>query len=202
VRRADRSSDSFLKRQTARWFYKIHTTMAEPKIPQDVGDFQLFDRAVVEALRSLPERRRFMKGLFAWVGFRQIVIDCTRQARIGGSSKFSVWRLWNLALEGITSFSTLPLRWFYVGLITSAIAFVYMTYIVSRTLILGVDVPGYASLLVAILFFGGLQLVGIGIIGEYLGRVYLEAKQRPNYIVRGRYPPEIYRASGPTEKAN
>ena len=191
ARRTNRSSDSILKRLSARWFYKIHNLIADHQIPHDVGDFRLLDRSVVDALRHLPERRRFMKGLFSWVGFRTTAIDYSRKPRKGGNSKFSGWKLWNLALEGITSFSTAPLRlWTYIGITVSASAFAYLLFIIIRTFILGVAVPGYASIFVAVLFFGGLQLIGIGVIGEYLGRVYIEVKQRPTYIVRRRYAPK------------
>jgi len=185
ARRTDRADDSLLKRQSARWFYKIVNAVADTPVPEDVGDFRLIDRCVVDALKRLPERRRFMKGLFAWVGFRTATVDYRRAPRTAGTTKFSGWKLWNLALEGITSFSTAPLRlWTYVGVIVATLAFFYALYIVFRVLWLGVDLPGYASLLVIVLFLGGIQLIGIGVLGEYLGRVYTEVKQRPTYIVR------------------
>jgi glycosyltransferase involved in cell wall biosynthesis len=188
AKRIDRSSDSFLKRKTAGWFYRIHNIVSDPKLPEDVGDFRLLDRKVVEALKSLPERRRFMKGLFAWVGFRTQCIEYARSARSAGQSKFSGWKLWNFALEGITSFSTMPLRiWTYMGLAVAALAFSYLGLLIVRTLLFGVDVPGYASLLATVLFLGGVQLIGIGVLGEYIGRIYIEAKQRPIYVVRARY---------------
>ncbi|HEY0675642.1 MAG TPA: glycosyltransferase family 2 protein [Immundisolibacter sp.] len=183
--RTDRASDSLLKRASAGWFYRVVNAVADTPVPENVGDFRLIDRCVADALKRLPERRRFMKGLFAWVGFRTAVVDYQRAPRIAGSTKFSGWKLWNLALEGITSFSTAPLRlWTYVGALVAVLAFFYAIYIVFRVLWLGVDLPGYASLLVAVLFLGGIQLVGIGVLGEYLGRVYTEVKQRPTYIVR------------------
>jgi glycosyltransferase involved in cell wall biosynthesis len=185
ARRADRSSDSFLKRNSAAWFYHFHNILSPVKIPENVGDFRLIDRVVLEVLKQLPERQRFMKGLFAWVGFKTATVDYTRAARKAGKSKYSGWTLWNFALEGLTSFSTAPLKLCtYVGLLTSMATISYAVFIVLRTLILGVAVPGYASLLVAILFFGSLQLVGIGLVGEYVGRIYIETKQRPRYIVR------------------
>jgi len=188
ARRIDRASDSFLKRLTASWFYRIHNSVADSEIPQNVGDFRLMDRVVVEALKQLPERRRFMKGLFAWVGFKTSTIDYSRQPRIAGNSKFSGWKLWNLALEGITSFSTVPLRiWTYIGLGVSCAAFIYMSYIILHTLMSGIAVPGYASLLAVVLFLGGIQLIGIGVLGEYIGRIYMEVKGRPTYIVNKRY---------------
>lgn len=188
ARRTDRAGDSLLKRQSARWFYKIVNAVADTPVPEDVGDFRLIDRCVVDALKRLPERRRFMKGLFAWVGFRTATVDYRRAPRSAGTTKFSGWKLWNLALEGITSFSTAPLRlWTYVGVIVATLAFFYALYIVFRVLWLGVDLPGYASLVVIVLFLGGIQLIGIGVLGEYLGRVYTEVKQRPTYIVRREY---------------
>jgi glycosyltransferase involved in cell wall biosynthesis len=185
AKRADRRADSFAKRLTAFLFYKLHNSIAEPAIPENVGDFRLMDRKVVDAIKQLPERRRFMKGIFAWVGFRSTTIEYARDPRVAGESRFSAWKLWNLALEGITSFSIAPLRiWTYLGLAVASLAFVYAGFIVVRTVIYGVDVPGYASLLAVTLFLGGIQLIGLGVLGEYLGRVYSEAKQRPSYIVR------------------
>jgi len=188
ARRANRDSDRLIKRLSAGWFYRVHNAICEIEIPRNVGDFRLMDRRVVDSLKRLPERRRFMKGLFAWVGFDTAVVDYTRERRAGGSSKFSGWRLWNLALEGITSFSTVPLRlWTYVGFAVALTFFLYASFIVVRTLILGVDVPGYASLLSVILFLGGIQLIGIGVLGEYIGGIYSETKRRPVYVVRDIY---------------
>lgn len=191
ARRIDRSSDSFLKRKTAELFYRFHNKLSHTKIPENVGDFRLMDRRAVDVLKMLPERQRFMKGLFAWVGFKTTVVDYARSARVSGSSKFSGWKLWNFALEGITSFSTAPLKLMtYIGGIGALITLCYALYIVLRTLIHGVDVPGYASLLVAILFLGNLQLIGIGIVGEYVGRIYMESKQRPTYVIRQQHQAE------------
>jgi glycosyltransferase involved in cell wall biosynthesis len=185
ARRSDRSADSLLKRITAGLFYRIHNRLSSVQIPDNVGDFRLIDRTAVEALKALPERQRFMKGLFAWIGFRTATVDYARRPRASGSTKFSGWRLWNFALEGITSFSTAPLRvWTYIGALGALLTFLYALFIIARVLILGVDVPGYASLLVAVLFLGSLQLLSVGLLGEYIGRVYLEAKQRPVYVVR------------------
>jgi glycosyltransferase involved in cell wall biosynthesis len=185
AQRTDRSSDGWLKRQTAQWFYRLHNAISEPSISVNVGDFRLMDRRVVDALKRLPERHRFMKGLFAWVGFRQAIIPYAREPRSAGKTKFSGWRLWNFALEGITSFSTMPLRiWTYVGLVIAGLAFVFGFFVIARTLLLGRDLPGYASLISVILFLGGVQLIGLGVLGEYLGRIYGEAKGRPIYIVR------------------
>lgn len=185
ARRANRDTDTLLKRTAAGLFYKLHNKAADVGIPENVGDFRLMDRKVLEALHRLPERRRFMKGLFHWVGFPSVTIDFIRQPRKEGKTKFSGWRLWNFALEGITSFSTLPLRiWTYVGLIVAFVAFIYAVIIIALTLIRGTDTPGYASLMTVMLMLGGIQLIGIGVIGEYIGRIYAETKQRPIYIVR------------------
>lgn len=186
ARRVDRSTDTLMKRQSARAFYRLHNLISDTAIPLDVGDFRLMDREVVDVLCKLPERQRFMKGLFSWVGFDYAVVDYVRDKRASGRTKFNWWRLWNLGLEGITSFSTAPLRiWTYVGLAISTVAFLYGGYILVRTLMFGIDVPGYASLLTAILFLGGVQLVSLGVIGEYIGRIYMESKGRPIYVVRG-----------------
>lgn len=188
ARRADRSTDSLTKRKTAEFFYKIHNLIADMPIPDNVGDFRLMDRMVVDALKQLPERQRFMKGLFAWVGFKTVTLDYSRRVRVRGDSKFSSWRLWNLAIEGLTSFSTAPLRiWSYIGALGAFASFIYGSLIIIRTLVLGADVPGYPSLLVAILFFGSLQLISIGVLGEYIGRIYLETKRRPIYLLRRHY---------------
>jgi polyisoprenyl-phosphate glycosyltransferase len=185
--RADRSSDSFMKRATARLFYRVLARLSECPIPADVGDFRLLDRRVVDALKLLPERTRFMKGLFAWLGFRQAQIEYVRAARTAGSSKWPYWRLWNLALEGLFSFSTLPLRiWTYVGLLVAFLALTFAAFIVGRTLISGIDVPGYASIVALLSFFSGVNMIGLGILGEYLGRVFMEVKRRPGYLVRDR----------------
>lgn len=188
ARRVDRNSDSILKRKTALWFYKLHNKISKPKIPENVGDFRLIDRCVVNALKQLPERQRFMKGLFAWVGFRTVVLDYIRPARTAGETKFSAFALWNFAMEGITSFSTVPLRvWTYLGAISAFLSLSYAIYIVVRTIVSGNSVPGYASIFVAITFFGSIQLICIGLIDEYIGRIYIETKQRPIYIIRKTY---------------
>ena len=185
AKRGDRSSDTTAKRFTARSFYRVHNAVADVKIPDDVGDFRLMDRVVVDALNALPESRRFMKGLFAWVGFRSTTIEYRRDPRSAGITKFNAWKLWNFALEGIASFSISPLKiWTYVGVVVALFAMGWGGWIAVRTLVWGVDVPGYASLLVAILLLGGLQLVGIGMIGEYLGRAFIESKRRPAYLIR------------------
>ena len=185
ARRIDRSSDDLLKRVTAWAFYRTHNVLSDTEIPADVGDFRLIDRTVVTALQALPERRRFMKGLFAWLGYRTAVVDYARAPRHSDTSRWGYWRLWNLALEGFTSFSTAPLRlWTYVGAVVALLAFLYASFIVIRTLVLGIDLPGYPSLLTVVLFLGGLQLLSLGILGEYVGRIYTESKGRPIYLIR------------------
>jgi polyisoprenyl-phosphate glycosyltransferase len=191
AKRIDRNLDSFVKRKTAELFYRFHNRISDTTVPENVGDFRLMDRVVVEALRNLPERRRFMKGLFAWVGFKTTTIEYVREPRAAGQTKFSGWKLWNFALEGITSFSTVPLRfWTYFGSAVALTAFAYGLFIILRTFLRGVDVPGYASLLTIVLFLGGIQIIGIGVLGEYLGRIYIETKRRPIYVVRARYTHE------------
>jgi glycosyltransferase involved in cell wall biosynthesis len=191
ARRADRSTDGFLKRKTAEWFYRLHNVVADIAIPQNVGDFRLMDRRVVEALKRLPERQRFMKGLFCWVGFKTAVLDYDRAARAVGTSKFAGWKLWNFAIEGITSFSTTPLRvWTYVGFLSALLTALYAAVVFIRTLIFGIELPGYASLMIVILFFGSLNLISLGLVGEYIGRIYIESKQRPIYIIRNKYAAE------------
>lgn len=188
ARRRSRTYDGWLKRLTAWAFYRTHNILADIDVPADVGDFRLMDRHVVEAVRALPERKRFMKGLFAWVGFRTTIIDFERRGRRAGTTNWSFRQLWNLALEAITSFSMVPLRlWLYVGAIISIISFCYGSAIVIRTLFFGIDFPGYASMFSTITFLGGLQLLCLGLLGEYVGRTYFETKQRPVYIIRKAY---------------
>lgn len=188
AKRSNRQSDTLGKRLSAAAFYDTYNFLAHIKIPTNVGDCRLMTRVVVDTLKQLPEKQRFMKGLFAWVGFKTMTIEYVRQPRASGESKFSGWKLWNFALEGITSFSTLPLRvWTYMGVIGALITVVYALFIVIRTMIFGVDLPGYASLFVAILFLGSVQLIGIGVLGEYIGRTYLESKRRPTYLIRKTY---------------
>ena len=185
ARRRDRDSDTFLKRSTAKLFYRLHNWLSQVQLPADVGDFRLIDKSVLEALKQLPERQRFMKGLFAWLGFKTTTVEYSREPRKVGSTKYSWSSLLNLSLEGLTSFSTEPLRLCaYAGGLTATMTLFYAGFIVLRTLIQGVDVPGYASLLVAVLFLGSLQLIGIGLLGEYVGRIYIETKQRPRYLIR------------------
>lgn len=203
AKRTNRMCDPFMQRAAAALYYRVHNALSEVEMPENVGDFRLMDREVVDALRALPERRRFMKGLFAWVGFRTAIVEYARAPRSGGHSKFSGWRRWNFALEGITSFSTVPLRvWTYVGVAFAMLALVYGAFIVLRTLLFGNPVHGYASLISVVLFMGGIQLIGIGVIGEYVGRIYHESKQRPVYLVRRRYRAERPAAAQPARHAN
>jgi polyisoprenyl-phosphate glycosyltransferase len=186
--RRSRQGETWLKKITAKTFYHTIGKMSPVPIPANTGDFRLLDRKVVEAIKQLPERTRFMKGLFAWVGYKQTAILFDRETRHAGHTTWNYWKLWNLAIDGITSFSLLPLKiWSYIGVTISLISLFYALILVVRTLIFGIDVPGYASLMVAILFLGGIQLITLGVLGEYLGRVYEEVKGRPLYLVREKY---------------
>jgi glycosyltransferase involved in cell wall biosynthesis len=183
--RRRREGESRTKRFTAYGFYRLMGRLSATAIPADTGDFRLMDRCVVDALLRLPERSRFMKGLFAWVGFRQTAITYNRNARQLGVTNWNYWKLWNFALDGITSFSRAPLQvWSYAGLGIALLALAYGSWMVLRTLLVGVELPGYASLMTAILFLGGVQLIGLGVLGEYLGRIFEEVKGRPLYLVR------------------
>lgn len=186
AKRTDRSSDSLLKRKTAAWFYKLHNQISESRIEENVGDFRLMSRDVVDNIKRLQERNIFMKGLLAWVGGNHIeIVEYTRPERSAGATKFNGWKLWNLAIEGITSFSTLPLRiWSYFGGLIAICAFLYGLWMIFEKLVWGNDVPGYPSLIVAILILSGVQLIGIGVLGEYIGRIYIETKSRPRYIIK------------------
>ncbi|MDR1560862.1 MAG: glycosyltransferase family 2 protein [Holosporaceae bacterium] len=185
AKRIDRSQDTIFKRITAEWFYKVHNWLSDLKLPENVGDFRLMDRKVVNALKNFPERKRFMKGLFAFAGFKTAVIEYKRPKRFKGVSKWSYVKLWNYAVDGITSFSVFPLKLsIYFGLLITFLSFCKGIWIFFRVLLCGIDVPGYASQMIAMLFLGGVQLISLGIIGEYVGRIYDESKQRPIYIVR------------------
>ncbi|WP_249582809.1 glycosyltransferase family 2 protein [Pseudomonas viridiflava] len=185
AKRVDRETDRAIQKFTANSFYKLHNRISDIDIPADVGDFRLMDRKVVEALKTLPETRRFMKGLFAWVGFRTTTIEYKVAPREHGTTSFNTWKLWNFALEGITSFSSAPLRvWTYLGCAVSAFSFLYAAYLLIKTIFFGIDTPGYASIMITVLFASGVQLIGIGVLGEYVGRIFAESKKRPVYIVR------------------
>jgi len=186
--RRSRDQDSWLKRTTAKAFYALFNKLSDTKLPPDAGDFRLMDRAVVNALMSLPEHSRFMKGIFAWVGFKQIGVPFDRPERMAGDSQWPYFKLVRFALDGLFSFSTVPLRlWTWVGMGTASLALLYALYLVMRVFVSGRDVPGYASLMVAILFFGGVQLISVGVLGEYIGRIFRETKNRPLYIVKRAY---------------
>lgn len=185
--RDNRESDSLPKRITADFYYRAHNWLSNDKIPEHAGDFRLLDRRVVDVIRQMPERNRFMKGLFAWAGFRQAAVSYHREERKVGKTKYNYWKLWTLAIDGITSASTIPLRiWSYLGALVALGALGYAAFIIIRTLTSGIQVPGYASLMVAILFLGGLQLLSLGVLGEYVGRILTETKGRPLYVVRER----------------
>jgi glycosyltransferase involved in cell wall biosynthesis len=202
AQRASRSGETFVKKASAHVFYRIMGRLTGIDIPRDTGDFRLLNSRAIEALRRLREHHRFMKGLFAWIGFRQMALVYDRDARFAGKSKFNYWRLWNFSLEGITSFTTAPLKVAsYVGLATSVGAAMYGIGIVISTLIFGNSVAGYPSLLVIVLFLGGLQLLTLGIIGEYLGRIFNESKQRPLYFVREHLRGKATAAPGKSEHA-
>lgn len=185
VVRSDRTSDTSTKRLSAEWFYRVYNHLADRPIPENVGDFRLLDRVVVDALLELPERTRFMKGLISWVGFRQDQVAAPRGARAAGTTKWRMWKLWNFAIDGFTGSTTMPLRiWTYFGATAAVVGFLYGFYLVVRRLALGTDTPGYTSLMVAILFFGGVNLIALGIMGEYIGRIAAEVRGRPLYVER------------------
>ena len=185
--RADRSSDTAMKRTTAQLFYRIFNRVSDLDIPESAGDFRLMDRQVVEALKLLPERNRFMKGLFAWVGFRQIGVPYARPERAAGTSSMGYLRLLRFALDGITSFSTAPLRvWSVIGFVSALVALAFAIGIIVRVMIVGREVPGYASLMTVVLFGFAIQMIAFGVLGEYVGRLYQEVKGRPIYVVRAR----------------
>jgi glycosyltransferase involved in cell wall biosynthesis len=190
MRRRSRANETWLKKATARAFYRAIGRMGTIDIPENVGDFRLLSRRAVDSLRRFPERSRFMKGLFAWIGFPCREIEYDRDGRFAGESKWNYWRLWNFAIEGITSFSVVPLKAAsYVGVVTALAAFAYGGFVVAKTLLRGDPVPGYPTLVTLVLFLGGLQLMALGIIGEYLARMFIEVKQRPLYLVQRRLPP-------------
>lgn len=183
--RRSRPGDTWLKAHSAQWFYALINKVSTIKIPANTGDFRLMDRQAVDSVRLLGERTRFMKGIFAWVGFKTHSIYFDRENRVAGQTSFNYWKLWKFALDGIFSFTTIPLRvWTYVGALISLTAFISAAYIIGSTLVSGVETPGYASLMVVVLFMGGIQLISLGVIGEYVGRIYRETKQRPLYLVQ------------------
>jgi len=190
--RRDRATESWPRRITGDLFHRLFARLSAAPAPRGAGDFRLMARPVVDALKSMPERTRYMKGMYAWVGFRTATVDYDVAERAAGESRFGLVKLWRLALDGIVSFSALPLRMSsFLGALFALVALGYGAWLVARTLVHGVDVPGYASLMVVVLFLGGVQLLSLGVIGEYLGRVYDEVKARPLYVVRARvgFPP-------------
>ncbi|MCF6239703.1 MAG: glycosyltransferase, partial [Candidatus Marinimicrobia bacterium] len=188
MQRTSRDGESFRKKFTARAFYTLMGRVGGIQVPENVGDFRLMSRPVVDALKCLPERTRFMKGLFAWVGFKTCILPYHRDARYAGTSKWNYWRLWNFALEGFTSFTVAPLKIAsYTGFMTALIALGYAVFVISKALIYGDPVPGYPSLMVVVLFLGGLQLIALGVIGEYLGRMFIESKHRPLYLLKNKH---------------
>jgi len=197
MRRRSRDTETWLKRRAASMFYKTLNRLSEVPIPEDVGDFRLFSRRAVDALNRLQERNRFMKGLFAWIGFRQVTLDYDCAERAGGHSKWRFRQLWHFAVEGITAFSVLPLRLAsHLGLLSALLAFVYAAWFIFKTLVLGEPQPGFPTLIVTILMIGGLQLLSIGVLGEYLGRMALEGKRRPLYLIE-EYTPAAARDAQP-----
>jgi len=208
--RHEDNDETATKKTTSGLFYRLFNRVAHTEIPPSAGDFRLLDRRVVEAMKQLPERNRFMKGLYSWVGFRSVGIPYRQPARRFGESRFNYWKLWNFALDGVVSFSTWPLRvWSYVGGAIALLSFLYILVIVTKTLLLGTDTPGYASVMSAVLFFGGMQLLSIGVLGEYVSRLFVEAKQRPIYLIaekskpisRGATPDDVADAARPSSHA-
>ncbi len=189
MRRRDRNEESWLRRSSARMFYRLINGLSDTPIPQDIGDFRLFSRRAVDALNQLPERNRFMKGLFAWIGFRQTTLDFDCEERAAGQSKWRWRQLLHFAIEGVTAFSVRPLKLAsYAGLTSALIAFGYALYFLVKTVVFGDSVAGFPTLIVVVLMLGGLQLLAIGVLGEYLGRLCLESKRRPLYIVEDYLP--------------
>lgn len=185
AKRADRAMDSQTKRITASIFYKVFRKTSKLNVEVDASDFRLLDKAVVNAICNCREAVRFTKGFFAWAGFASETVYYNRSERISGNTKWKYWQLWNYALDGIFNFSTAPLRiWTYCGLLVTLLSFAFAARIIVATMAHGIDVPGYASLFVAVTFIGGIQLIGIGILGEYTGRIYMESKRRPLYLIR------------------
>lgn len=185
AKRIARDGESWLKRASAHMFYRVVQHFSRVRIPEDTGDFRLLSRRALDSLLKIRERNRFMKGLFAWVGYKQTAVPYRRDARFAGNTKWNYWKLWNFALDGITSFTVAPLKVAsYVGMLIAAGSFAYGGFVIVRTLLFGDPVAGYPSLMVVILFLGGVQLMALGVIGEYLGRMFEETKQRPLYLVQ------------------
>jgi glycosyltransferase involved in cell wall biosynthesis len=197
AQRRARAGETWLKRTTADWFYRLMGQLGRVRMPRNTGDFRLMSRRAVDALLQMREQHRFMKGLFAWVGFPSMAVQYDRAERHAGTSKWGYWKLWNLALEGITSFTVMPLKVAtYLGLVVALTSVAYAVVIVMKTLFLGNPVAGYPSLVTIVLFLGGVQLMTLGVIGEYLGRIFNETKQRPLYFVERYEPSEVAGAPG------
>lgn len=195
MRRRSRAGESWFKRTAAHLFYRTINELSDTPIPENVGDFRLLSRRAVNALNQMPERNRFMKGLFSWIGFRQATIDFDAGLRTTGRSKWPFGQLWALAIEGVTAFSIAPLKLASkVGLVSALLAFAAGLYFLVRTLLFGDPVQGFPTLIVIVLMLGGLQLMAIGIVGEYLGRLFLESKQRPLYLVESYVPASEFHA--------
>ncbi|MCC1495561.1 glycosyltransferase family 2 protein [Alcanivorax sp. 1008] len=195
MRRRHRHGETWLKKKTAAHFYQVMEKIGEVPIQRDVGDFRLLSRRVVDALNAMPERNRFMKGLFSWVGYHNIIIEYDRDPRAAGSSKFHYWKLWNFAIEGITSFSVMPIKLAsYAGFASALLAVLLGLFFLIKTLFFGDPVDGFPTLILTILFMGGLQLMAIGIMGEYVGRLFIESKQRPLYLLDYYHPAQTTRA--------
>ncbi|WP_245418446.1 glycosyltransferase family 2 protein [Cohaesibacter intestini] len=183
--RVDRSQDTTVKRNSAGLFYWLFNKLSPTHLPNNVGDYRLLDRQVVEAIKVMPERNRFLKGIFAWVGFRTTEIPFARPERTVGTTSWNYWKLWNFALDGMLGYSTVPLRvWTYTGFVLALISFLYGAFIIAKTLLFGADVPGYPSLVTIVLFLSGVQMISLGVIGEYVSRIFIEVKERPLYLVR------------------
>ena len=183
--RVDRSQDTAVKRNSAGLFYWLFNALSPTHLPNNVGDYRLLDRQVVEAIKLMPERNRFLKGIFAWVGFKTTEIPFARPERAVGTSSWNYWKLWNFALDGVIGYSTIPLRiWTYSGFVLALFSFLYGAFIIGKTLLFGADVPGYPSLITIILFVSGIQMISLGVIGEYVSRIFIEVKERPLYLVR------------------
>lgn len=188
AKRTTRTGESGIKKLSAKLFYNLNNRISDIEIPRDIGDFRLMSRKVIEALKDLPENQRFMKGIFAWLGFKTTIVKYEQEERQEGESSFNAWKLWNFAIDGITSFSTAPLRvWFYIGLVISFISFLLAVSLLIQVMMDGIVLPGYVSTITMVLFLGGIQLIGIGILGEYIGRIYMESKRRPTYIIEDEY---------------
>ncbi len=203
MKRSSRQGETWFKKASAAWFYKVINWLSEVHIPENVGDFRLLSRRAVDALNQLPERNRFMKGLFAWIGYKQVVVEYERHARAAGETKWPYLKLLNFAVEGITGFSVVPLRLAsYAGFLTAFSAFVYALFLLVKTLTIGDSVKGFPTLILTILILGGLQLMAMGIIGEYLGRLFMESKRRPLFLIDEYLAPQAVAATAPAEKLN